>query len=39
MMTSKVVLMAENPEYPPMEIENDMEFEVWGVVTSVIHNL
>lgn len=31
--------MAENPEYPPMEIGKDMEFEVWGVVTSVIHNL
>lgn len=35
----KVVLMAENPEYPPIQIEKDMEFEVWGVVTSVIHNL
>jgi len=35
----KVVLMAENPEYLPMEIEKDMEFEVWGVVTSVIHDL
>lgn len=26
----KVVIMVENPEYQPIQIENDMEFEVWG---------
>ena len=32
-------LMAENPDYPPMEITPSMEFEIWGVVVHVIHTL
>ncbi|MBC8208206.1 MAG: translesion error-prone DNA polymerase V autoproteolytic subunit [Desulfobulbaceae bacterium] len=32
-------LLAENPDYPPQEITADTTFEVWGVVTSVIHSL
>ncbi|MBD2115209.1 MULTISPECIES: LexA family protein [Cyanophyceae] len=32
-------LMSENPAYPPIEIHPDMDFEVWGVVTKVIHFL
>ena len=30
-------LIAENPEFPPIEITPEMNFEVWGVVTNVIH--
>jgi DNA polymerase V len=30
-------LVAENSDYPPVEITKDTDFNVWGVVTSVIH--
>jgi len=30
-------LVAENPNYEDIEINEEMAFEVWGVVTSVIH--
>ncbi len=30
-------LMAENPNYPDLEINEESDFQVWGVVTSVIH--
>ncbi|MDD3815558.1 MAG: translesion error-prone DNA polymerase V autoproteolytic subunit [Desulfocapsaceae bacterium] len=30
-------LVAANPDYPPVEITEDTDFNVWGVVTSVIH--
>ncbi len=33
----KVILYAANPLYPPLPIEEGGEFEVWGVVTYVIH--
>lgn len=32
-------LAAENPAYPTLPITEDMDFEVWGVATYVIHNL
>jgi DNA polymerase V len=32
-----VTLMPENPKYNPIPITDDMTFELWGVVTSVIH--
>lgn len=32
-----VFLEAENPNYKRLEVTEDMDFEVWGVVTSVIH--
>ena len=31
------LLVAEHPDYPPIELAGDMSLEVWGVVTSVIH--
>jgi DNA polymerase V len=34
-----ITLEPENQDYPPQQISKDMEFEVWGVVTSVIHEL
>ena len=30
-------LIPENPDFPPIKITPDMHFEVWGVVTYVIH--
>lgn len=32
-------LMPENPAYGPIAITEEMDFEVWGVVTCVIHHL
>ncbi len=39
MRGSAILLEPENSDYPPIEIDRDMNFEVWGVVTSVIHRL
>jgi DNA polymerase V len=35
----QVQLVAENEAYPPIDITEEMDFRVWGVVTSVIHAL
>ena len=35
----KISLVPENENYSPQKIEGGMEFEVWGVVTNVIHSL
>ncbi len=35
----KPLLEPENSKYPVQEIKQETEFEVWGVVTSVIHPL
>ena len=35
----KVVLISENRDYQPLQVEEEMDFEVWGVVTTVIHPL
>lgn len=32
-------LLPENPDYQPIEIKLQQSFEIWGVVTSVIHQL
>ncbi len=37
--TDRVFLVPENKEYPVTEIKKGMDFEVWGVVTFVIHSL
>jgi len=39
MIEGKILLMPENENYDPLKIENKMNFEVWGVVTNVIHRL
>ena len=36
---SRVYLVPENSNYNPMQIKEEMNFEIWGVVTSVIHRL
>ncbi len=35
----KVFLMPENEDYDPLEIKEEMNFGIWGVVTNVIHPL
>jgi len=35
----KLFLAAENPSFKPMEITSDINCEVWGVVTTVIHQV
>ena len=35
----KIFLFAENNKYKPIEITSEMDFEVWGVVTFVIHQV
>jgi DNA polymerase V len=32
-----ISLLAENPGFPPIEIREGMQLEIWGVVTQVIH--
>lgn len=36
---NKLSLVPENPKYKPIEITESMNFEVWGVVSTVIHPL
>lgn len=38
-LRNKVLLMPENKEYEPMEINNDIESVIWGVVNYVIHKV
>ncbi len=35
----KLSLVSENPKYGPIEINDSMDFEVWGVVVHVIHSV
>ena len=35
----KIFLLPENRDYSPTEITSAMSFEIWGVVTNVIHTL
>jgi DNA polymerase V len=35
----KIVLQAENPAFPDIEVTPDRAFEVWGVVTKAIRML
>lgn len=36
---NKIYLLPENKRYKPIEISSEMNFEVWGVVTTVIHSV
>ncbi len=35
----KLYLLPENSKYRPIEIKAEMQFEIWGVVTSAIHSV
>ncbi len=37
--SGKIILMPENDLYKPIEILDDMNMEIWGVVTSSVHFL
>jgi DNA polymerase V len=34
---SRLWLVPENPDFSPTEVTPEMQFEIWGVVTYVIH--
>jgi len=34
---NRFFLMPENPKYEPIDVAGDMQVEIWGVVTYVIH--
>lgn len=36
-MDGQLFLMPDNPKFPPIQITEDVDFEIWGVVTYVIH--
>jgi DNA polymerase V len=33
----KLFLVAENPTFAPIEISDEMDFQIWGVVSYVVH--
>jgi DNA polymerase V len=35
----KIYLKAENPKYPPIDVTARTDYEIWGVVTHVVHKL
>ena len=35
----KIRLLPANPEFEPIELKDEQELQVWGVVTKVIHSL
>lgn len=35
----RITLLAENPHYPPIEIQDGNELHIWGVVTNIIHSV
>ena len=35
----KVQLVAENDAYAPIDISGEVDFRIWGVVTSVVHSV
>lgn len=37
--SGKYQLVAENPKYKPIELNDNSETHIWGVVTSVIHSV
>ena len=39
MIKGKIFLMPDNENYKSMQIEEEMNFEIWGIVTNVIHPL
>ena len=35
-LSDRIILVAENPKYRPIEIRSEQDFEVWGVVVHAI---
>ncbi len=38
-MKDKLYLVSENDDYPPIEIKDGADFEIWGIVVHVIHSV
>lgn len=36
---NRILLLPENKDYDPIEVTPEQNFEVWGVVTNVIHSV
>lgn len=36
---NRIQLLAENPKYPPIEVQEGADLHIWGVVTNVIHSV
>ncbi|MBW8309043.1 MAG: translesion error-prone DNA polymerase V autoproteolytic subunit [Candidatus Paracaedibacteraceae bacterium] len=36
---NQYILVPENPNYQPLVITSEMDFSIWGVVTTVIHSV
>ncbi len=34
-----ILLLAENPDFKPIELKEDHDMYIWGVVTNVIHSV
>ena len=32
-----ILLLPENPDYPPIAVDESNDFQIWGIVTHVIH--
>ena len=39
LLPDKTLLRAEHPDYPLLDVSSTSDFQVWGVVTCVIHPL
>jgi DNA polymerase V len=37
LLKSDIVLKPENPAYKPIEVTKRKDFEIWGVVTYIVH--
>ncbi len=35
----RILLVPENEDYPVIEVKEGIDFEIWGVVTAVVHQL
>ena len=38
-LTNRIFLDAENPDFKAIEVTEDQDFKIWGVVTYAIHNM
>ncbi|MBP9691040.1 translesion error-prone DNA polymerase V autoproteolytic subunit [Candidatus Woesebacteria bacterium] len=38
MKKGRYLLFSENEKYPPIEIADESDFSIWGVVTAVVHS-
>lgn len=34
---NQITLLPENPQFKPLKITNEIDFEIWGVITYIVH--